>query len=466
MGTTIIAILSVLFAIAFAILNGKTLDKAQKDIKSSEERRFLDNIDNYVQTKNTIHSAIKTEDVLVSEIRNEVPDFNPALEKNKLCGIMENYMQSISSQCSDLSSFEKVCSPVVIISIREQIKLLLQKRRISGLINDDKKDLKYRNGLDSPVIENLVSDVKSVADFYKNIDLKEITIIGFTKVGDECCITFLCETDYISSGNSDTPFTIKHHIKYSYVLREGSEGEMQSLLCPICGAAIDDVQSKFCQHCNNEIVIDKADRRWIVTSIEQISNKMQADETYSDKKKRLYELLPSENTVNDKLINSILKDFNAFDVTYAAGCIKTFAEMYFEALKETPKSFDAFKQYCTDNVVQRVKRHTISNHMRFYEMKVDFINMINYRKNEKTADIIYEASVRFKTESKYPKPKVIIIYYSYVVADNIDDAIYCKHCGAKLESTDLTKCPFCNAALAEISTERLWTITDIRYVDF
>ncbi len=166
-------------------------------------------------------------------------------------------------------------------------------------------------------------------------------------------------------------------------------------------------------------------------------------------------------------LKRIMKDFPEFNPSLAKTYIKSFVNEYFAAMKAHRTDLGDFEDTCSRQFIELMTAQFADTASTTYsQVKVHKLVISDYKKTNDEADIYFQLALQYVpsstnrlTQEKYT------VTYSYFIETGAQGemaSIICSHCGAPINTLGAKVCPYCDSAVAAVSVDRTWKVTDLR----
>lgn len=181
------------------------------------------------------------------------------------------------------------------------------------------------------------------------------------------------------------------------------------------------------------IGISASDVKNIVSTVNTLANT--AEEIVEPKS------VGGATTIYLKQIERDFPDFHNYD---AESAVKTFVSEYLSIKYEGKYSFT--NANIDNGIIGMIEKSQIQKDVQ--NIKFNKIAISGYKKSDEYATINYQCSVGFDVEGKRVETRYKMNYTLRLTQNNIAaKAMICPNCGATIESTSDTQCPYCDAKI-------------------
>ena len=158
-------------------------------------------------------------------------------------------------------------------------------------------------------------------------------------------------------------------------------------------------------------------------------------------------------------LGKIIKDFPDFHNADAETAIENFLFEFLQIKYQNKSDFANSK--VDKGLISRIVSEKQSGNYKIDNIKYNKISISNYIKNDDVATITYQVSIGFNLNGERQEKRFTIEYTLRLIEDNIaSNAYICPNCGATIENTSETKCPYCDCKLTR-NTVFNWLFTSI-----
>ena len=189
--------------------------------------------------------------------------------------------------------------------------------------------------------------------------------------------------------------------------------------------------------------IDRVSRELIGISANDVKNIVSTINTLSD---------VAEETVTPKSVGGatniylkqIERDFPDFHNYDAESAVKTFVSEYLMIQYEGKKDFE--NANVDNGIVNLIEKSPQIKDVQ--NVTFNKIAIAGYKKSDEYATINYQCSVGFNIDNRRVETRFKMNYTLRLAQDNVaTKAMICPNCGATIESTSETNCPYCDTKI-------------------
>lgn len=189
--------------------------------------------------------------------------------------------------------------------------------------------------------------------------------------------------------------------------------------------------------------INKISRDLIGVSVNDVKNIVSTVSNLANQAEEIVEP-KSVGGATSIYLKQIERDFPDFHNYDAESAIKTFVSEYLSVKYEGKRNFE--QSNVDDCVINLVEKHPSITDVK--NIIFNKIAIAGYKKSDEYATINYQCSVGFDIDAKRIETRYKINYTLRLAQDNIaTKALICPNCGATIESTSETTCPYCDTKI-------------------
>lgn len=202
--------------------------------------------------------------------------------------------------------------------------------------------------------------------------------------------------------------------------------------------------------------INQVSRDLIGMSVSDVQNIVSTVNTLANSAEEIVEpkSVSGATTIYLKQIERDFPDFHNYD---AESAIKNFVSEYLSIKYEDKQSFK--NANVDDGIIGLIEKDISIKDVK--DIVFNKIAIAGYKKSDEYATINYQCSVGFNIEGRRIETRYKINYTLRLAQDNIaTKALICPNCGATIESTSETLCPYCDTKIIR-DTIFNWVFTSI-----
>ena len=197
--------------------------------------------------------------------------------------------------------------------------------------------------------------------------------------------------------------------------------------------------------------------------VSQITSKIGYVKSTIQELQKAEELDPTPKSVSgatDLYLKQIKAAFPEFHETDAESAINVFMHEYLDIVYGKTSRFEQ------SNVDDRLLDYLKVNEHRAspYNISINRVAISGFKKSDAYATITYNVSVGYHVDGKRIETRYQI-NYTFKILDKymMSEALTCANCGANLESTSTTVCPYCDAKIIR-DTIMSWKFSSIKEI--
>lgn len=179
--------------------------------------------------------------------------------------------------------------------------------------------------------------------------------------------------------------------------------------------------------------------------------------------KQMEEMDPTPKSVSGATtlyLNKIQRDFPDYHHSDTEAAIDVFIKEYLSYLYANGRGFENSN---VDTILDKGLERKFNNQPA-YNIVINRIAISDYHKTDTYATIDMQVSVGYHMSDKRIETRYLVKYTFMLKNDNIvTKAMECANCGAALENTQLTYCPYCDSKIVR-DTIMCWKFSYIKEI--
>ncbi len=199
-------------------------------------------------------------------------------------------------------------------------------------------------------------------------------------------------------------------------------------------------------------------------AVQSISNVMDTIKTADDEQMYTPKTLSGLESIHLKKIES---DFPEFNPSLAKTYIKSFVNEYFAAMKAHKRELTSFEDTCSKQFIELMTaKFSDIKATTYSQVKIHKIVISDYKKTNDEADVYFELALQYipSNTNRLTQEKYTVTYSYFLESGSQGEmaSIICSHCGAPINTLGAKVCPYCDSAVAAVSVDRTWKVTDLK----